>query len=156
MCGRLPTNHSNTLIWRAIMASPLSDRQRNDWYVEISLVGTGQPHKPLLDYLFSARAGLTRTYEQLREEVPELVGFYRRMVVVQALRGASRPTFTPDATSPTSGLLVRKWTGVIRMQRKVELGSQISHLTRSFTLMADYGARVASLASPGGIDNCFN
>lgn len=29
----------------------------------------------MLDYLFSA--GLTRTYEQLREEVPELVGFYR-------------------------------------------------------------------------------
>lgn len=35
-------------------------------------------------------------------------------------------------------------------------GSQTSHLTWSFTLMADYGAQVASLASPGGIDNWFN
>ncbi|KAF5381675.1 hypothetical protein D9615_005568 [Tricholomella constricta] len=77
------------------MASHLSDRQRNDL------------HKSILDYLYSE--GLTKSYEQLREDIPEVADF------------------TPDPSSPTSGLLVKKWTSVIRMQRKLmELESRLA------------------------------
>ncbi|KAJ3505202.1 hypothetical protein NLJ89_g7541 [Agrocybe chaxingu] len=56
-------------------------------------------HKSMLDYLYNA--GFMRTYNELRAEAPE-VG-----------------EFVPDPTSPSSGLLVKKWTSIIRMQRKV-------------------------------------
>ncbi|KAF8576131.1 hypothetical protein K439DRAFT_1623073 [Ramaria rubella] len=50
-------------------------------------------HRSMLDYLFSA--GFTRTYEQMKQE---------------ALNVAD---FEPDANAKTTGLLVKKWTGVI-------------------------------------------
>ncbi|KIJ96937.1 hypothetical protein K443DRAFT_10254 [Laccaria amethystina LaAM-08-1] len=69
------------------MAAQLSARQQTDL------------HKSMLDYLHTA--GFTKTYDQLREEAPDLL------------------EFKPDPTSPSSGLLVKKWTSVIRMQKKI-------------------------------------
>ncbi|KJA21636.1 hypothetical protein HYPSUDRAFT_67562 [Hypholoma sublateritium FD-334 SS-4] len=56
-------------------------------------------HKSMLDYLYNA--GFIKTYNELKAEAPEVADF------------------TPDPTSPASGLLVKKWTSIIRMQRKV-------------------------------------
>ncbi|KDQ09585.1 hypothetical protein BOTBODRAFT_36989 [Botryobasidium botryosum FD-172 SS1] len=56
-------------------------------------------HKSILDYLYSA--GFRQTYTQLKEEIPTLADFQ------------------PDANAKTSGLLVKKWTSVIRMQKKI-------------------------------------
>jgi platelet-activating factor acetylhydrolase IB subunit alpha len=74
----------------------------------------------MLDYLHNA--GFTRTFNELRAEVPELVGspraiFQFRIVLISRWL---KSDFTPDPTSPASGLLVKKWTSIIRMQRKVE------------------------------------
>lgn len=35
--------------------------------------------------------------------------------------GSLQADFEPDANTKTTGLLVKKWTGVIRLQRKVRL-----------------------------------
>ncbi|KAF8576683.1 dynein regulator [Ramaria rubella] len=69
------------------MAGTLSERQKDDL------------HRSILDYLFSA--GFTKTYEQMKEEVPGLTGF------------------DVDPSAKTAGLLVKKWTGLIRLQRKI-------------------------------------
>ncbi|KAF8584526.1 dynein regulator [Ramaria rubella] len=53
----------------------------------------------MLNYLFSA--GFTRTYEQMKQEAPNVADF------------------EPDANTKTTGLFVKKWTGVIRLQRKI-------------------------------------
>lgn len=54
-------------------------------------------HKSILDYLHSS--GLTRSYEALLEET-----------------GCA---FTPDPKARHAGLLEKKWTSVIRLQKKV-------------------------------------
>ncbi|KIM71777.1 hypothetical protein PILCRDRAFT_830134 [Piloderma croceum F 1598] len=56
-------------------------------------------HISILDYLYSA--GLIKTYEQLRQEAP---GF---------------TDFQADPDTKSSGLLVKKWMSVIRMQKKI-------------------------------------
>ena len=72
----------------------------------------------MLDYLHNA--GYIKTYNEFREEAPELVGLYtdcvRSCVLIKHML---KHDFTPDSTSPTSGLLVKKWTSIIRMQRRV-------------------------------------
>ncbi|ESK97370.1 platelet-activating factor acetylhydrolase ib alpha subunit [Moniliophthora roreri MCA 2997] len=76
-------------------------------------------HKAILDYLHSG--GYTKTYEQFKEEVPKFADF------------------SPEANQKASGLLVKKWTSVIRMQKKImdletrltqalEENSHMSHL----------------------------
>ncbi|KAH9847562.1 WD40-repeat-containing domain protein [Lenzites betulinus] len=63
-------------------------------------------HQAMLDYLHSA--GFNKTYEQFKEE-------------------SSQSDYLPDATSKTSGLLVKKWTSVIRLQKKiVDLESRLA------------------------------
>ncbi|CAE6478580.1 unnamed protein product, partial [Rhizoctonia solani] len=54
-------------------------------------------HKSILDYLHSA--GLTHSYEALLEET-----------------GCA---FTPDPKARHAGLLEKKWTSVIRLQKKI-------------------------------------
>ncbi|THU92101.1 dynein regulator [Dendrothele bispora CBS 962.96] len=56
-------------------------------------------HKGILDYLHSA--GFLKTYNQFKEEVPRM------------------ESFEPDVDKKTSGLLAKKWTSVIRMQKKI-------------------------------------
>ncbi|KAI0065041.1 dynein regulator [Artomyces pyxidatus] len=55
-------------------------------------------HKAILDYLTTA--GFTKTFDQFREE-------------------AKLPDFQPDLGQKSNGLLVKKWTSVIRMQKKI-------------------------------------
>ncbi|KAF8507649.1 dynein regulator [Hysterangium stoloniferum] len=69
------------------MSGALSERQQEDL------------HRSILDYL--SNAGFTKTYEQMKDEVPGLTDF------------------EPDPTAKTAGLLVKKWTGLIRLQRKI-------------------------------------
>ncbi|GJJ15918.1 hypothetical protein Clacol_010197 [Clathrus columnatus] len=69
------------------MAGTLSERQQDDL------------HRSILDYLSSA--GFTKTYEQMKEEVPGV------------------QDFQPDTNSKTAGLLAKKWTGLIRLQRRI-------------------------------------
>jgi len=77
-------------------------------------------HKSMLDYLYNA--GFTKTFNELRTEVPELVGSPKAIFQIRVVLIFSwlKSNFTPDPTSPASGLLVKKWTSIIRMQRKVE------------------------------------
>ena len=74
----------------------------------------------MLDYLYNA--GFTKTFDEFRTEVPELVRFARAMLQIRVVLiwCCLKSDFTPDPTSPASGLLVKKWTSIIRMQRKVE------------------------------------
>ncbi|KAL0578915.1 Lissencephaly-1 [Marasmius crinis-equi] len=76
-------------------------------------------HKAILDYLHSG--GYKKTFEQFKEEVPR------------------HADFSPEANQKASGLLVKKWTSVIRMQKKImdletrlaqalEENSHMSHL----------------------------
>ncbi|KAH9947606.1 dynein regulator [Amylocystis lapponica] len=84
------------------MDTLLSDRQRHDL------------HKSMLGYLHSA--GFTKTFEQLRQEAPDLADFEL------------------DATATTNGLLVKKWTSVIKMQKKImELESRLAQALEEFT-----------------------
>ncbi|TFY76147.1 hypothetical protein EWM64_g7863, partial [Hericium alpestre] len=55
-------------------------------------------HKAILEYL--SEAGFPRTCNQLKEESPDL------------------SDFEPNANPRTRGLLAKKWTSVIRMQKK--------------------------------------
>ena len=73
----------------------------------------------MLDYLYNA--GFTKTFNELRAEVPELVGSPRAIFSNSSHAHICwlKSDFTPDPTSPASGLLVKKWTSIIRMQRKV-------------------------------------
>ncbi|KAI9452749.1 dynein regulator [Russula earlei] len=58
---------------------------------------TDDLHKAILDYLHNA--GFTKTFEQFKED-------------------AKLPDFQPDLGQKSNGLLVKKWTSVIRMQKK--------------------------------------
>ncbi|KAG5717873.1 Nuclear distribution protein PAC1 [Termitomyces sp. T112] len=79
-------------------------------------------HKSILDYLYTA--GFSQTCDSLRQEVPDLADF------------------VPDPTSPTSGLLVKKWTSVIRMQRKIlELESRLSAAQEELGSLSINGAK---------------
>jgi hypothetical protein len=51
--------------------------------------------------------------------------------------GALQADFEPDANAKTTGLLVKKWTGVIRLQRKVHTRKVPKALFADRTL--DYG-----------------
>ncbi|KAI0080168.1 nuclear distribution protein PAC1 [Panus rudis PR-1116 ss-1] len=63
-------------------------------------------HRAMLDYLDTA--GFHKTFEQFKEE-------------------CSMADYQPDAEHKTSGLLVKKWTSVIRLQRKiVDLESRLA------------------------------
>jgi platelet-activating factor acetylhydrolase IB subunit alpha len=74
----------------------------------------------MLDYLYNA--GFTKTFNEFRAEVPELVRSARAMLQIRVVLICCwlKSEFTPDPTSPASGLLVKKWTSIIRMQRKVD------------------------------------
>ena len=74
----------------------------------------------MLDYLYNA--GFTKTFDEFRAEVPELVRYTRAMlqIPVVLILCCLKSDFMPDPTSPASGLLVKKWTSIIRMQRKVD------------------------------------
>ncbi|KAG6896964.1 hypothetical protein C0992_005025 [Termitomyces sp. T32_za158] len=79
-------------------------------------------HKSILDYLHTA--GFSKTCDSLRLEVPDLANF------------------APDPTSTTSGLLVKKWTSVIRMQRKIlELESRLSAAQEELSSFSADGAK---------------
>ncbi|KAF9020225.1 dynein regulator [Hymenopellis radicata] len=54
-------------------------------------------HKSILDYLNTG--GFSKTFEQFKQELPS--------------------DFQPDLGQSSSGLLVKKWTSVIRMQKKI-------------------------------------
>ncbi|KAG8741303.1 phosphatidylinositol kinase- protein kinase tor1 [Ceratobasidium sp. 414] len=73
--------------------SQLTERQKDELYEVHSFLS----HKSILDYLHSS--GLTRSYEALLEE--------------------TGCTFTPDPKARHAGLLEKKWTSVIRLQKKV-------------------------------------
>ena len=74
----------------------------------------------MLDYLYNA--GFTKTFNEFRTEVPELVRSPKAMLKIRVVLIWCwlKSDFTPDPTSPASGLLVKKWTSIIRMQRKVD------------------------------------
>jgi len=74
----------------------------------------------MLDYLYNA--GYMKTFNELRMEAPEVVRIrYHKLVNVlyNEFGVPFKADFTPDPSSPASGLLVKKWTSIIRMQRKV-------------------------------------
>lgn len=67
-------------------------------------------HKSILDYLYNS--GLTTSYDALREETRQA-------------------DFAPDPKGKHAGLLEKKWTSVIRLQKKVRLNilSACLHVT---------------------------
>lgn len=84
-------------------------------------------HKSLLDYLQTQ--GFSATYEALQQE-------------------AGQEGFVPDPKAKYAGLLERKWTSVIRMQKKVSTGTQVTLLAQLLTQpilhsLADHRARTA-------------
>ena len=96
-------------------------------------------HRAILDYLYSA--SLIKTYEQLRQEAP---GFVRNSLffccpAIKSVLGQN--DFQADPGAKSSGLLVKKWMSVIRMQKKVHncvADTNHSALFHQFTL-ADHG-----------------
>ncbi|KAF9040662.1 dynein regulator [Panaeolus papilionaceus] len=56
-------------------------------------------HKAILDYLY--HGGFTKTYNEFKAEEPTL------------------SDFVPDSSSAASGILAKKWTSLVRLQRKV-------------------------------------
>ncbi|OSC96850.1 nuclear distribution protein PAC1 [Trametes coccinea BRFM310] len=79
-------------------------------------------HKAMLDYLHSA--GYHKTFEQFKEEAEQL-------------------GYEPDPNSKTSDLLVKKWTSVIRLQKKiVDLESRLAQALQD---TANIAANPASL-----------
>ncbi|THH18967.1 hypothetical protein EW146_g2117 [Bondarzewia mesenterica] len=73
-------------------------------------------HKAILDYLHSA--GFTRTFEEFKQE-------------------SSQADFQPDLGQKSSGLLVKKWTSVIRMQKKIlDLESRLAQALHENSHMA--------------------
>lgn len=86
------------------MSSLLSERQKDDLYVaslpNVLLTNfENYSHKSILEYLYSN--GFTESFNSLKEET-----------------GIEH---TPDAKSKYNGLLEKKWTSVIRLQKKVGL-----------------------------------
>ncbi|KAG6817003.1 hypothetical protein H0H87_000898 [Tephrocybe sp. NHM501043] len=79
-------------------------------------------HKSILDYLHNA--GFSKTCDSLRQEVPDLADF------------------VPDTDSTTNNLLVKKWTSVIRMQRKIlELEARLASTQEELTTFSKDGAK---------------
>ncbi|KAL1947046.1 hypothetical protein VTO73DRAFT_14007 [Trametes versicolor] len=86
-------------------------------------------HRAMLDYLHSA--GLHRSYEQLKEESAQL-------------------DYEPDPNSKTKDLLVKKWTSVIRLQKKIiDLESRLAQALQD---SAGAVANPASLNQRGNPD----
>lgn len=75
----------------------------------------------MLDYLYNA--GFMKTFNELRMEAPEVVWkfvqLFEELLMYKSVFVLIQADFTPDPNSPASGLLVKKWTSIIRMQRKV-------------------------------------
>jgi platelet-activating factor acetylhydrolase IB subunit alpha len=73
----------------------------------------------MLDYLYNA--GFMKTFNELRMEAPEVVCIFWPWESGNVLFEVpfQQADFMPDPSSPASGLLVKKWTSIIRMQRKV-------------------------------------
>lgn len=101
------------------MSSILSERQKEELYVHASLIGSAIAriasltrldracrHKSILDYLQTN--GYTETLNAFKEE-------------------ADQPDFQPDPKAKWSGLLEKKWTSVIRLQKKVRLVRPLRH-----------------------------
>ncbi|KAI0313948.1 dynein regulator [Amylostereum chailletii] len=73
-------------------------------------------HKAILDYLKSA--GFANTFDQFKQE-------------------ANLPDFSPDLGQKSNGLLVKKWTSVIRMQKKIlDLESRLQEALHDNSHMA--------------------
>lgn len=98
------------------MGSILSDRQKDELCVHPSTF-TVRPrspdrsrrHRSMLDYLSSS--GYASAYAAFRAELP-----------------SDQQDFQPDPKAKWAGLLEKKWTSVIRLQKKV---SHPPHLGRS-------------------------
>ncbi|KAF5392747.1 hypothetical protein D9757_000907 [Collybiopsis confluens] len=74
-------------------------------------------HKAILDYLQSN--GFAKTFDQFKQELPSLADFQ------------------PDPSAKTSGLLAKKWTSVIRMQKKImELETRLAQALEDQSHMA--------------------
>jgi len=95
----------------------------------------------MLDYLWNA--GYNKTYNKFREEVSEL------------------HDFTPDPTSPTSGLLVKRWTSIIRMQRRImelekQLKQALEDLSNANPVASGSSSRAALTALVASEPNSIN
>ncbi|KAI0628877.1 dynein regulator [Trametes polyzona] len=85
-------------------------------------------HQAMLDYLHTA--GFHKTFEQFKEE-------------------ASQMDYTPDSTRKTSGLLVKKWTSVIRLQKKiVDLESRLAQALQDNATIGTNPATVNQRSNP--------
>ncbi|KAJ3768850.1 dynein regulator [Lentinula raphanica] len=74
-------------------------------------------HKAMLDYLHTN--GFHKTYDQFKAELP------------------NQAEFQPDPSAKTSGLLAKKWTSVIRMQKKImELEARLAQALEDNSHMA--------------------
>ena len=71
----------------------------------------------MLDYLHTN--GFHKTYDQFKAELPNVIllvtGSLARLISMLI----QQADFQPDPSAKTSGLLAKKWTSVIRMQKKV-------------------------------------
>ncbi|EIM90085.1 dynein regulator [Stereum hirsutum FP-91666 SS1] len=77
-------------------------------------------HKSIVDYLNSA--GYTETMKQFQAEVPGMADFQ------------------PDPASKTSGILVKKWTSIIRLQKKIlDLEARLSQALEETSNMVSIG-----------------
>lgn len=102
------------------MAAHLSDRQQHDLYV-IHGVSNSIISFPLLGIKQCWITCIMQdTRRPLSSYVKKCLTWY--VVVLSCrirLERTSKADFTPDPTATSSGLLVKKWTSVIRMQKKV-------------------------------------
>ncbi|KAI0365155.1 dynein regulator [Pilatotrama ljubarskyi] len=85
-------------------------------------------HRAMLDYLHSV--GYHKTYEQLKEESSQL-------------------DFEPDPNSKTKDLLVKKWTSVIRLQKKIiDLESRLAQALQDSANVATSPAALNQRSNP--------
>ena len=103
------------------MAGQLSSRQQLDLYALISNV----PLKTLtMNDLDTNRYLITFTTPALQKHSTSFGRRYqswcaRTQCILNGADDVQQSDFVPDSSSPASGLLVKKWTSIIRMQRKV-------------------------------------
>ncbi|KAI0760239.1 dynein regulator [Fomes fomentarius] len=91
----------------------------------VSVPHERRSHKAVLSYLLDT--DLQKTAGSLKEEVPELANFEQ------------------DPSSPVNGLLVKKWTSVIRMQKKImDLESRLAQATEELSRGTSDGTKRAS------------
>jgi hypothetical protein len=90
----------------------------------------GASHKSILDYLHNS--GLSASYDALRSET-------------------HHDDFNPDPKSKHAGLLEKKWTSVIRLQKKVSLisTSVLGYVSVALELLGGDGRARASGSSAG-------